>query len=479
MSWDWASGRSALLAAALLAAALLVGSGCECGSERPRTPSLASPVTAPQPRPVGPKPPAALPGPLLLEPDAGEPSGGAPATGSVLAAGSMPAEPGAATAGGATPRVLRSKSAGRDATAAEGSVAGRYVFDSLVDVAEAGPITATEQGVVMVNRDNLLWLARLGPLPRGPRPQPTPLRSLPEGVGPFPLAKGPAVREGQAYWVSRGRLLRKALSAAGTGSLPEVLRDDARVGTRVAVPRAAVKGQKEPEALAAYVARGAAKDDPLRVQLWIEGRAEPLVLTDEISSAHSVQLLNTESGLEALFLEARTGMSSLHARSIEFADGREPSLGEDQIVWVGGPSRSSTELFVQEMNAGEPRGLMALARDITHFGLLTLKLTPEPRPEPLEPEWLLYENGLEPAPLATAQLCGRTVLALVRPVSAQPDAEQELVLLELDQLDAPAILLARARAFFDVSLGAWGRAGLLAYVADQRTWARSLRCGPG
>lgn len=425
-----------------------------------------------------------MPGPLVLEPDADAPgapsTGPSPATGHAAAAPvprSLPGTPAAPS--GPVTRVLRSAAAARDARAVEGSVVERYVFDSLVDVAEAGPATATEQGVVMVNRDNLLWLAALGPRGRGPRPQPTPMRSLPEGVGPFPLAKGPAVRDGHAYWVSRGRLLRKALAAAGTGSLPQVLREDARVGTRVAVPHAAAKRKNEPAALAAYVARGATKDDPLRVQLWIEGRPEPVVLTDDISSAHSVALLGTATGLEALFLEARTGMSSLHARSIEWSDTREPRLGEDQIVWVGGPGRTSTEFFVQELGTGDARGLMALARDITHFGLLTLRLTPEPRPQPLEPEWLLYENGIEPAPIATAQLCGRTLLGLVRPISALPDAEQELVLLELDQLDAPAISLARAQAFFDVSLASWGREGLLVYVADQRTWARSLRCSPG
>jgi hypothetical protein len=376
---------------------------------------------------------------------------------------------------------LGSHVGGRDATAPEGSVVGRYVFDSLVDIAEAGPATATEQGVVLINRDNLLWLAALGPRGRGPRPQATPLRSLPDGVGPFPLAKGAAVRGGYAYWVSRGRLLRKALAGAA-GSLPQVLREDARVGTRVAVLRSASKARNEPAAFAAYVARGAAKDDPLRVQLWIEGRPEPLLLTDESSSAHSVALLGTATGLSALFLEARTGMSSLHLRGVEWAAAGEPSLSEDRIVWVGGPSRSSTELFVQDAGAEEAWGMMALARDITHFGLLTLRLPLAPSPEPLEPDWLLYENGIEPSPFAAVQLCGRLAIALVRPSSAQPGSEQELVLLELEHLDAPAILLARSRAFFDVSLSSWGKQGtegLLAYVADQRTWARTLRCGPG
>jgi hypothetical protein len=474
--------------------ALALGGGCECGSQRgsvppvsetAATPAVARPANSPAPPPREPARPGATPGPLVLEPDA-EPSAEPSAADAPSAVSGAPGEHAAPAGAPGQPRVWSSRVGGRDVTAPEGGVVGRYVFDSLVDITEAGPATATEQGVVLVNRDNLLWLAALGPRGRGPKPQATPLRSLPDGVGPFPLAKGPAVRGGHAYWVSRGRLLRKALAAAGTGSLPQVLREDARVGTRVAVPRAAAKARNEPAALVAYVARGAASDDPLRVQLWIEGRAEPVRLTDEISSAHSVALLGTASGLSAFFLEARTGMSTLHLRSVEWAAGSEPSLGEDRIVWVGGPSRSSTEFLVQDAGTEEAWGLMALARDITHFGLLSLRLPLEPSPQPLEPDWLLYENGIEPAPFATVMLCGRLLLALARPISAEPDADQELVLLELEQLAAPAILLARARAFFDVSLSSWGssggrsgREGLLVYVADQRTWARSVRCGPG
>jgi len=49
------------------------------------------------------------------------------------------------------------------------------------------------------------------------------------------------VRGGYAYWVSRGRLLRRSLASAGPGTVPEQLREDARVGTRVAVPIGASK----------------------------------------------------------------------------------------------------------------------------------------------------------------------------------------------------------------------------------------------
>ena len=81
-------------------------------------------------------------------------------------------------------------------------------------------------------------------------------------------------------------------------------------------------------------------------------------------------------------------------------------------------------------------------------------------------------------PFAGMELCGRRWVALARPSTAEPHAPQELVLLEQQRQQAPAIVLARAGAFFDVSLWSGGDVALLAYVGGQRTWGRSLRCGP-
>ncbi|HEU4581268.1 MAG TPA: hypothetical protein VFS67_23580 [Polyangiaceae bacterium] len=377
------------------------------------------------------------------------------------------------------PVVVSSSTGGRDATSDAGSVVGGLVFDSLVEIAPAGPATATEHGVAMINRENELWLAQLEHTGKGgARPRVTPLQILPDRAAPFPLAKGPAVRGGYAYWVSHGRLLRHALAGAGPGAVPEVLRDDARVGTRVAVPVGDPKLLRGVPPLAAYVARAAGPDEPLRAKLWVEGQPDAWVLTDDLSSAHSVQLLGTPQGVVAIYLEARTGMSSLHLRRLEISPQRQVTLSDDRVVWVGGPSRSTTEFLAQSADGSSLLGLMALERDITHFGLLTLRVPLAGASAQTEPDWLLYENGIEPAPFAGAELCGRRWVALARPSTAEPHAPQELVLIDLQRQEAPAIVLARSGAFFDVSLWSAGDAGLLAYVGGQRTWGRSLRCGP-
>lgn len=363
-----------------------------------------------------------------------------------------------------------------EATDANGVVMGPFIVDALVDVAAAGPATAMERGIVMVNRKSELWVARLAvPLGREPSPGATPIGVLPDRAGPFPLGRGPAVRQGFAYWVSRGRLLRQRVASGGGQGAAEVLAEDARVGTRAATPVGPDAVTRALPAMAAYIVRPKQADAPLTAQLWIEGRPAPLPLTDDTTSAHSVALLAGRNGLFALFLEARTGMSSIHLRPIEVEKGAEPRIGEDRVIWVGGPSRPSTELFAANAGGEQATALLPLERDATHFGLALFDLELEPTRETTEPSWIVYANGIEPAPVASASVCGRSVLALARPTSAVPHAPQELVLLDRAE-PSRALVVARSKAFFDVSLASVGRAGLLVYVADHRTWARSLRC---
>jgi hypothetical protein len=364
-----------------------------------------------------------------------------------------------------------------DATDTAGSVSGPFVIDSLVDVAAAGPIAATERGIAMYDRDNRLLLARLeAPLDAAREPRETRVAALPEDAGPFSLARGPAVRRGLAYWVSRGRLLGQSLASAGAGAAL-VLAEDARVGTRAAVPVGASRHLQGLPQVAAYIARPREPEGPPIPKLWVEGHPAGFGLTDDLASGHSVALAATPRGLQAIFLDARTGMSSVHVRAVTFSSKHEPRLGEDHVVWVGGPARPTTELFALPSDEPSVKGFLTLERDITHFGLVGIEVPLAPDTEfPVEPDWRLYDNGIEPAPFALAEVCGRPVVALARPSSPIPHAAQELVLIDLDEPRTPPALIARSRAFFDISLLGLSGGALLGYVADHRTWARSIRC---
>lgn len=362
-----------------------------------------------------------------------------------------------------------------DASPIEGSRQGRWIVDALVDVAAAGPAMAAREGVVMVNRNNELWLAPLARLAAREQPSPTPVLGLPASAGPFPLSRGPAVHKGFAYWVSQGHLLRQRLARANAGSAPEVLTSDARAGTRVAVPTGEA-GARLP-ALAGYIAAPAGPDLPLTAKLWVEGAPGPLSLTDEGASAHSLALIAEGQGVHALSLEARTGLSPLHLRRVDLARGSVPLLDEDRVAWVGGSSRPTTEILVLGHERSETLVALALERDITHFGLALLELGLGKEAPLPEPAWMDYANGIEPAPFALASVCGQRVVVLARPASAEPGSPQELLWQSLDARGRePPLVLGRSRAFFDVSLAAVPGGALLTYVADRRTWARSVRC---
>ena len=85
-----------------------------------------------------------------------------------------------------------------------------------------------------------------------------------------------------------------------------------------------------------------------------------------------------------------------------------------------------------------------------------------------------YPNGLDLAPAAAADVCGRAVLAFVRPTLAAPRSPAELVLSE--PASGRTVRVAEARGFASVSVSAAAGGGLLAYVADGRTWAVGIGC---
>lgn len=343
-----------------------------------------------------------------------------------------------------------------------------WVLDELADVAPAGPATATMRGVVMVSRDNVAhfakYQARAASAPAG-ESQVEPLAlSADELVA---LRRGPALLGPYAYWIDGKRLLRRPYAKAGE---LETLAEDARHSTRVAAPPELKAGEP---ALVAYVAGGSKIDSQLKAHLWVEGSGT-LDVSDEAASANSVAMTRASTGLVVLSLEARTGMTPIHARGVSF-EGKQPKLGEDMVVWVGGPVDPLTEI-VGASGSHLRLGFVATNRTATEFGLATLNVGDKPRMG-ASVRWVDYPNGLDPAPVATAQACGRPIVIFVRPATAAVHALQELRLgfITADGV-GDSFVLARSRGFANVSIAGSSQGALVAYTADRRTWARALRC---
>ncbi len=342
---------------------------------------------------------------------------------------------------------------------------GEWVVDPLEDVGPAAPSSANPLGVFLVNGGNELFLAKLGPLPNPISAQASSIGVVPDSKGPFALGRGPAFTPRYAYWVTSHFLLRRPTSAP-YGPL-EIIAEDARVGTR---PATVVIGD---EAAVAYIALPKIKDGPLRARLWREKQAPKTAvdLTDAGNSTLSVSLVARHDDALALSLEARMGVTALHVRSFDVGSG---VLGADEVPWIGGTAQPLTEI----RSLGKTNSFwafLAMEQDSSHFGLAVLSSSEGA--STLRESWVTFPNGLDPAPVAATTACGRDVVLFARPSEATPKAPQELVLAQLvGGTLTHDLVLSRARAYYDLSMAPLIGGVLVSFVADQRTWARTLRC---
>jgi hypothetical protein len=348
------------------------------------------------------------------------------------------------------------------------SAAESWILDDLADVGPAGPATATAAAVVLVTRDNEVHRAPLRWPPRRALPRPTatgiePLALPRERFAPY--GRGPAVLGDHAYWISKGKLVRRRLD----GGPLEVLATDARDFTRVVASQA---GDKAP-AVVGYIARSS-DGDSLLARIWAEGQGS-ITLSPEGSSAISVALAWDGTALVSLFIEGRMGMSPVHARRIEVARGKL-RVRPDSVLWLAGSADRLTEVHALASRQGPVWALLPIERDSIRFGLARLAV-PKDRAEEVAVYWRDYPNGIQPSPVAVAHACGRDIVVYARPYDKTPHGTQELHLTVLDTDGlGPSTTVASSRAFSDVSVAPLDGGFLLTYGADHRTWSRTVRC---
>ena len=342
----------------------------------------------------------------------------------------------------------------------------KLVIDEPMEIGPAGQMTASERGVVMLNRaDEVLLAKRLAG--SGSASKESARFSTIKG-GPndfFAVARGPLLLRGKAYWVKDGKLVRRALD---NSSPLEILANDARNGTRVAGADLA-----DAPAHAAYISNPVTDDAAPRAKLWVEG-GETMVLSPEGAGASSIAVASTGRDLFTVAIDARSAMTPMHGRRVRFVAGK-PEFGPDVVMWVGSTAQMLSEVFANTTPFGL-RAFLPIERDVSHFGLVMLELGSEPHMDP-KTVWRGYPNGLDVAPVASASFCGGAFVAYVRPENPQPESRQLLELAEITESGlGPAERVGSALGFANLSLAPATSSAILAYVADFRTFAATLRC---
>jgi hypothetical protein len=352
-------------------------------------------------------------------------------------------------------------------------------FDKPVDLGPAGAVVATPSGAIFRTRgDELVGFTvagspaapkRIGTAEKGPLPSNEALTSR---------APSPAFTSGSfAYWVSHGRLVRRAWSAAANApSTLEVLATDALDGARVAAASLVAEGSAKRRDVAIYIARAENEKAERTARIWTEGAGHSL-LSSEGSGASSVALAMSGQAGVAVMLDARAAMSPVHARTIDVGDTGHARLGTDVVVFIG-PSPEAHHEVVAAPGSDGPVAFIPFPTDTSSFGLASIEIGSEPHLD-AKVQWRMYPSGIDPAPVAAAAICGRTWVAYARPLAAPPSTEQVIALAPTEKgVFGPELTAARGFDLTSVSLaprddgGAW-----IVWVGNGRSFLGAVRCG--
>jgi hypothetical protein len=200
-------------------------------------------------------------------------------------------------------------------------------------------------------------------------------------------------------------------------------------------------------------------------------------LSDDGAGATVVRLVPRGDRVVALYIDARTAMVPVHARTLSLKK-TDLVLADDAVMFVGGPPERGIDLTA----AGAGRSLFALlamARETVDFGMATIPIAEQPKDE-VRPTWSLYPNGLDPAPIAaTTGEAADAWVARVRPAERAPGAPR---ILELGRLDAAGAFtslgtISTGKRITDISIAADGHGSVwVAYGDPGATWLERRVC---
>jgi hypothetical protein len=202
----------------------------------------------------------------------------------------------------------------------------------------------------------------------------------------------------------------------------------------------------------------------------------PQRLSEDGSGATAVDVAPRGQELIALTIDARAALTAMHARSVGYERGLR--LGEDSVLFVGGPGDRQTAAVLALPQTGPGWALLPIAKDVSEFGLALVRLDDPPRvDEPVV--WSMYPNGLDPASIAATMGNGRRWVARVRPRDATPAAARDLELGEVtpEGTFTPRQVVTTADSPGEIGLALDARGVLwLSWLDASGSWIERLAC---
>jgi len=244
----------------------------------------------------------------------------------------------------------------------------------------------------------------------------------------------------------------------------------ARSGTRIA---AAVLGGSH--AALSYMSNRRTSEGWVS-EAWISVDDDAAVrLSEDGSGATAIALAARGSSVLALLVDARAALTAVHVRPLGYEG--HVRLGEDAVVFVGGPGERRTAGALAVPATGPAWVLLPIGKDIRTFGLAVVRVDDPPRVD--EPSsWAIYPNGLDPSPVAAAA-GGRAWVALVRPQSVEPTSPR---VLEIGEVDDDGSLASRDAVAVSgnpthTAIAVDGHGGLwIAWADGSGSWLERMAC---
>lgn len=203
----------------------------------------------------------------------------------------------------------------------------------------------------------------------------------------------------------------------------------------------------------------------------------PVRLSEDGSGATAVTLVSHGASLLAMSVDSRAALTAMHVRPATF-EGAHLKLGEDAVVFVGGPGDQRTAGTAFAPSTGPAWALLPIAKDASTFGLAIVRLDDPLRvDEPVV--WSMYPNGLDPAPIVAAASGATPWVARVVPRDATPGSSRVLELGVIDPAGdfASASTVPTSGRPADLALVADSQGALwLAWVDGGGSWVERLQC---
>lgn len=297
-----------------------------------------------------------------------------------------------------------------------------------------------------------------------PRPSTfTPMRWPPcEIAGRFVYCQAPG-----------GSITRTTLSASGTSRESKTIAKS-RAGSRIA---AASLGPNH--SVVAYLdVRRTTEGNMLQAFVVLDDQV-PVRLSEEGAGATTVRFLPRGETAISVYLDTRTSMVPVHARSLSVHE-NDLVIGNDAVVFVGGAPERGIDFAVA---SAKTRGFafVPMPRDMTDFGMATLPIDDPPKDD-VAAVWSRYPNGLDPAPLAAAPARDGQGAWLVR-IRPREEAVGSARILELGRVDTGGVFtsygeIAPGNGVTDMALIEDGTGSVWILYGDATiTWLERRVCG--